>query len=145
MAEALRERGIALVHVIGPGTGHSYHPLAKAEVERRMKSLAIKGRERIPRRVSLETYTLKYNRMNWVTINALGEHWTKAHVLAVLENDSKITLTTENVTALSLDFPAGFSPFPITDAVTITIDSQRLKGSNLEFSDRSWSCHLERD
>jgi hypothetical protein len=144
MAEALRERGIELVHVIGPATGHSYHPSAKAEVERRIESLALGGRLRAPRRVELETYTLKYNRMHWLTIDGLLEHWTKAKVVAALGNDGRPIVETENVSALSLDFPAGLSPFIPDQPVWVTIDGQRLQGPGANFSDKSWSCHLER-
>src|SRR5581483_8432639 len=96
---------------IGPKTKHAYHPDAKREVERRMDSLAARGRERVPRRVSLTTFTLKYNTMNWITIDALGEHWKRATAQATLPSgDDKIVLTTDNVTALTLEFPAGWSP-----------------------------------
>jgi len=144
MAEALRDRGIELVHVIGPSTGHSYHPSARAEVERRLESLALGGRLRAPRRVELETYTLKYNRMHWVTIDGLLEHWAKAKVVAALGNDGRPDLETENISALSLDFPAGLSPFIPNEPVWVSIDGQRLQGPAANFSDKSWSCHMER-
>jgi hypothetical protein len=144
MAEALRERGIELVHVIGPGTAHRYHPAARAEVERRLDSLALGGRLRAPRRVELETYTLKYNRMHWVTVDGLLEHWTRAKVVAALGNDGRPIVETENVSALSLDFPAGLSPFIPNEPVWVTIDGQRLQGPRANFSDKSWSCHVER-
>ena len=72
MAEALKAEGIELTHVIGPKTKHAYHPDSKREVERRLDSLAVRGRERYPKVVDFQTYTLKYNQMSWVTIDALG-------------------------------------------------------------------------
>src|SRR5258708_11955430 len=53
MAEALKDEGIDLVHVIGPKTKHAYHPDAKREVERRMESLAVRGRQKFPSEVTL--------------------------------------------------------------------------------------------
>ena len=77
MEKALARVGMQLVHVIGPGTEHSYHPAAKAEINRLIDALADKGREAVPRRVSLVTPTLKYNRQAWVQADALDEHWTR--------------------------------------------------------------------
>ena len=73
MAEALEAEGIELIHVIGPGTKHAYHPDSQREVERRLDSLAARGRRRYPDVVDFTTYTLKYNRMCWVTVDALGD------------------------------------------------------------------------
>ncbi len=84
MDEALRAEEVRLVHIIGPATKHAYHPEAKKEVERRLDSIAAAGRKRIFRSVDFVTYTLKYNKMSWVTIDALGEHWARASVRARL-------------------------------------------------------------
>ncbi len=78
MAEALKKEGIELTHVIGPQTKHQYEKNAKDQVERKMASLAVKGQNRAPREVHLVTYTLRYNRMSWLTIDALEEHWAQA-------------------------------------------------------------------
>ena len=64
MAEALKAEGVELMHVIGPKTPHRYHPDAKREVEAKLDSLAVVGRERYPRSIALVTYTLKYNHMD---------------------------------------------------------------------------------
>ena len=86
MAEALKKEGIELAHVIGPKTKHAYHPDAKREVERRLDSLAVRRPRALPRGGPISrTYTLKYNQMNWVTIDALGEHWEKARVEAATD------------------------------------------------------------
>src|SRR4029077_5105911 len=69
MAEALRKERIGLVHLIGPKTAHAYHPDARLEIDRRLTSIVERGREKVPRAVHLVTYTLKYNRMAWVTID----------------------------------------------------------------------------
>ncbi len=149
MAEALRKEGIELVHIIGrsapgmPKTGHSYHPVARAEIDRRMTSIAEHGRERVPRTVRFVTYTLKYNRMAWVTIDALNEHWNQARVDAAIVGDGEISLNTKNVQALTLSFPAGWAPFDVTQPVSLSIDGQDLKGPRPE-SDRSWTCPLYR-
>src|SRR5439155_20150006 len=82
MAKALKEQtGIALTHIIGPGTGHSYHPEAKKEVERRIDALAAKGRRRDgPSLMKFTTYTLRYARCQWLRIDGLEKHWDRAEV-----------------------------------------------------------------
>jgi acetyl esterase/lipase len=144
MAEALRAEGIDLTHVIGPKTRHQYHPDAAHEVERRLDSLAVRGRDRFPRDVRLVTYTLKYNRMSWVTIDALLEHWERAEVRARVAGASNVELATENVTALTLDFPAGWAPFEATKPVAVTVDGRTIEGPK-PGSDRSWRLSLVSD
>lgn len=144
MAEALEKEGIALTHIIGPQTKHRYHPDAKSEVERRMASLADRGRDRQPRDVTLTTYTLKYNRAHWLTIEALGEHWVKARVDGSITGPSRIEVRTENVTALGLDFAAGWSPFSLTAPVVVAVDGQALTAGK-PGSDRSWRVRLAKE
>lgn len=143
MAEALEAQGITLTHVIGPQTKHSYHPAAKVEVERRLASLAVSGRNRFPSEVRFTTYTLGYNKSNWVTIDALGEHWSKARVHAKQSAQGGIDAVTENVTALTLEFPAGFAPFPVDRPVRVSLDGNDLTAPR-PLSDRSWTASFER-
>jgi acetyl esterase/lipase len=143
MAEALRKQGIELVHIIGPKTAHAYHPEARAEIDLRLTSIAERGRERVPREVHFVTYTLKYNRMAWVTIDGLDEHWDQARVDAALVGDGAVTVDTKNVQALTLSFPSGWAPFDVTQPVTLSINGQDLRGPRPE-SDRSWTCPLYR-
>lgn len=143
MEAALRKHGIELVHLIGPKTGHSYHPAARDEIERRMTSLAERGRNRTPRDVHLTTYTLKYNRMHWVTIDRLAEHWKESRVDAKFSETAGVTAATQGVTALTLSFPAGYCPFKLSEPVAVSIDGQSLTGPR-PLSDRSWTCPLHR-
>jgi dienelactone hydrolase len=143
MAEALRNEGIELVHIIGPKTAHAYHPEARIEIDRRLSSIAARGRERIPRFVHLVTYTLKYNQMAWVTVDGLDEHWSRARVSAEIVGDGAITVKSENVQALTLSFPPGWAPFDLTQPVSVSINGQDLRGPRPE-SDRSFTCSLYR-
>ncbi|MSR58959.1 MAG: hypothetical protein EXS05_15165 [Planctomycetaceae bacterium] len=143
MAEALARHGIDLVHLIGPQTGHSYHPAARDEIDRRLTSIVAKGRDKLPREIHLATYTLKYNRMHWVTIEGLQEHWEQARVDALLSENGGIAVNTQNVTTMTLAFPAGWAPFEVTEPVALSIDDQVLTGPR-PGSDRSWNCPLYR-
>jgi hypothetical protein len=145
MEGALRAQGIDLVHIIGPKTKHQYHPDAKREVERRMNHLAERGLERNPKNVSLVTYTLKYPKMDWVTIDALGEHWKQASV-QVERKAGSVSVTSKNVEALTLDDPPGWSPFPILGPapIDVTVDGTTLQVPRPR-SDRSWHCALHKE
>jgi hypothetical protein len=80
MERAMAAEGLKLVHIIGPGTGHSYHPAAKREIDRRIDASAAKGRDPVAKSVRFTTWTLRYNRMLWVTIDGMEEHWQRASV-----------------------------------------------------------------
>ena len=47
-----------------------------------LDAIAERGRDPYPRKVRFTTWTLAYNRMKWVTIDALGKHWERARVNA---------------------------------------------------------------
>ena len=53
MAKALEDEGIELVHIIGAKAGHQYTPEAKAEINRRIDSIADAGRDPVPVKVLL--------------------------------------------------------------------------------------------
>ena len=141
MDEALRAEEVRLVHIIGPATKHAYHPEAKKEVERRIDSIAVAGRKRIFRSVDFVTYTLKYNKMSWVTIDALGEHWARASVRARLVGDSAVEVVTQNVNALTLDMPPGWCPLEPAATPLLSIDSVEIAVPRPR-SDRSWHVEL---
>jgi dienelactone hydrolase len=144
MAAALDKEGIRLMHIIGPKTKHQYHPDSALEVERRLASIAEHGRERVQRTLHFTTYTLRYNQLGWVTLTGLGEHWKQAHVRGQLGNDHQLALDTENVTDLTLEFPAGWCPLGLERSIHITIDGQDVVGPR-PASDRSWSCPIWHD
>ncbi|OYV85823.1 MAG: hypothetical protein B7Z73_12820 [Planctomycetia bacterium 21-64-5] len=141
MAAALEEAGIRLRHVIGPGTAHSYHPQAAAEVEQGMNSLAELGRDRHPTAVHLVTYTLKYNRTSWITIEGMNEHWQRSAVEVVLADTSSLDVTADNVTDLAFDFPAGWCPFDVDQPISAFVDNQEVFLPQ-PLSDRSWHADL---
>ena len=141
MSEALLAEDVKLLHVLGPETAHKYHPEAAKEVERRLASIAEAGRKRIFHSIDFVTYTLKYNQMSWVTIDSLGEHWSKAVVRASLVGESGIRVATRNVTALTLDMPPGWCPLDPATTPVITIDSTEIAAPRPR-TDRSWHVEL---
>ncbi|MDX2040702.1 MAG: prolyl oligopeptidase family serine peptidase [Acidobacteriota bacterium] len=137
MARELKTEGIELVHIIGPQTEHKYHPDSIKEISRRIDSIVAAGRNPVPRRVKFTTWTLRYNQMNWVTVDALGEHWQRARVEAEIRNNAPIQITTENVTALTLEMKPGECPLDNSRRPTVMLDKQEVAAAPV-LSDRSW-------
>lgn len=102
MEKYLKREGIELPHIIGPQTGHKYHPDSKIELDKRLSAIAERGRDPLPKSIRFVTYTLRYNQMEWITIDAMSKHWEPARIDGELR-DGSLALTTENVDALTLD------------------------------------------
>ena len=142
MATAMSKEGLTLVHLIGPGMGHAYHPETKKEINRRIDRLAERGRDLVPNRVKFTTFTLRYNRSFWVRIDGLAKHWERADVDATATAEA-VEIHTKNVTALTLEFDAGDCPLDPTDKPKVTIDDEELEGAPI-LSDKSWKTHFRK-
>lgn len=101
METALKREGIEMTHIIGPKTGHKYEAGARDTVAGLVSGAVAKGRNLIPSKIRFVTYTLKYNRMHWVTVDALDKHWEEARIDAEMTTEG-INVTTRNVAALTL-------------------------------------------
>src|SRR5262249_49084242 len=137
------ERGLALVHIIGPNTGHSYHPEAKKAINQRIDSIVALGRNPIPRRVCFTTWTLRYHQSFWVIVDGLDQHWEQATVDAALDHDDTVRITTHNVTALTLSMPPGHCPLDPRSPPRVIIDGRTVWAAPVQ-SDRSWVAHFQR-
>lgn len=140
MARYLEKEGIAMTHILGPQTPHRYHPDSKVEIDRRLDLIAERGRERYPKSIKFTTFTLAYNRMGWIEVDAIREHWERASVQADLSPQG-IQVKTQNVTALTIDFGPGGSPFPADAKTALQIDGAKLTAP-APMSDRSLRVHL---
>jgi len=144
MATAMRKEGLDLVHVIGPKTAHSYHPEAKKEINRRIDEIVRLGRVAAPERLRFTTWTLRYNKMNWLVVDELERHWERAHVDAeIYKGDNAVRLVTRNVTALTLAFDPGHCPLDNAAPVRVVIDRTKISAPSVR-SDRSWIAHFRK-
>jgi hypothetical protein len=128
MAEAAKAEGLDLRIIIGPNTEHRYHPDSLAEI---MRLVTAPTRDPRPREVRFSTWTLRYNRCHWVTVDALAEHYRRATVRARVDGD-RVTVSTDGVTGLTLD------PVPGARAVVIDGQSLALAGGTLERRAGRW-------
>ena len=117
MEQAMAAEGLKLERLIGPKTEHKYEPATKKELIARLEKLADIGRDDAPREIRFSTYTLRYPAAAWVRVAGLAHHWERADLTARHTGDGTATVTTQNVTALSITLPR---------LRTVTLDGQTL-------------------
>src|SRR5262245_2982851 len=143
MERAMAEEGLRLIRIVGPKTGHSYHPDSKVEIDRILDAIAERGRDPYPRKVRFTTWTLADNLMKWVTLDALGQHWERARLNAEIVGDSAVNVETGNVVAFTLEMGPGGCPLDAARKPVVTIDGQKLTVA-APMSDRSWRAHFRK-
>jgi pimeloyl-ACP methyl ester carboxylesterase len=124
MGEAFASEGGELIHLVGPGMGHKYHPDVLKEVMAKLDDAVRAGRNTKPESVSLQTRTLRYNRMHWLEILGLDAHWQDSRVDAKLVSPAGLEVTTKNIHSLKLTPPRAIDG--------ITIDGQQLAAPKTE-------------
>ncbi len=143
MAREMKKEGLELVHIIGPQTEHKYHPDSIPDINRRIDSIVAKGRNPMPRQVKFTTFTLRYNKMFWVTVDGLEQHWERARVEAEIKDATTVEVKTSNVSAFTLEMPSGLSLLNVGSTPTVLIDGQKVIATNVQ-SDRSWTAHFRK-
>ncbi|MBX3415698.1 MAG: prolyl oligopeptidase family serine peptidase [Pirellulales bacterium] len=124
MEAALKDEGVTMTHIIGPGVAHKYEPAALADVLARLKQFEGQGLEHFPASVHFQTRTLRYHRCHWIDVRGLEEHWRDARVDATRQESNRIEITTKNITRLRVNSPWWEAP---SSNVTVSIDDQELK------------------
>jgi hypothetical protein len=128
MEEAMAGEGLKLERFIGPQTAHKYEPETKKKLAVRIDELVAKGRPALPPRVRFTTYTLRYNKMDWIEVDALEKHWERADMDAELVDEGTFRITTKNVAAFTIALPGGPAPLDKTRPPRVVIDEQELVG-----------------
>jgi dienelactone hydrolase len=102
--------------LVGPKTAHAWHPDSRAE-SNAFIAKALESAARVPDHVRFVTYTARFNKAHWLSVDRLDETYKRADVDAFRTDDGKrYTVTTKNVNALTIDGPVQ----------AITIDGQAL-------------------
>lgn len=144
MEQMLAKEGVRMTHIIGPKTEHKYHPDSKIEINRRLDALAARGRVAVPRKLRFTTHTLRYNRMKWLTVDGLAEHWERARVEAEIREPGFLVIRAENVDAFTLEFGPAEFPFDAATKPTVTINGLPVQTMPCE-TDLSWRVSFRRD
>lgn len=142
MEAAMEKLGLKLVHLIGPGMGHKYHPDSSEEIERRLTNIARSGRQRVPLVVRFQTYTLRYNRMHWLTIDRMTEHWEPARIDGEFAFPNAIFLTTSGVERFTVELGAGDCPLDPGRPPIAEINGRAVECPPI-WSDRGWKVTFQ--
>lgn len=143
MEEAMAAEGLRLIRVIGPQTAHKYHPESKIEIDRMLDAIAERGRDPYPRKVSFTTWTLAYNRMDWLVADALEHHWRRTRLDGEITGASAVKIDTVNIAAFTIEMGPGGCPLDPAEKVAVTIDRQTVEIPG-PMSDHSWLAHFHR-
>jgi len=97
-----RVKGTPSIFLISENTGHSISPLVRQRIDAFLKEHGDRGvvsRDE----VRFVTYTTRYNRAHWVTLDGMEKHYERASVEASRNKDrTAITIKTRNLTHLTL-------------------------------------------
>ncbi|MCE9605316.1 MAG: prolyl oligopeptidase family serine peptidase [Planctomycetia bacterium] len=136
MEQALAEEGLKIPHLIGPGVGHKYHPETLAEIQRRLADIVSKGRDKNPSRTSLQTKTLRYDKMGIVLATGLEKHWDDSRI-DLVRNGEKIVVRTKNISSFAINEPI---------AAEIEVDGQTIDSPFLFVKENGvWKNSLWKD
>lgn len=125
MEAELKAEGLKLTHLIGPKMGHKYDPEVLKDVHARLAKFVEQGRTPLPQKVSLQTKTLRYNKMFWVEALGLKQHWEDSRIDAESDGKSKITVTTKGITAFRLTSPFGWGDDAVFgEDVAVQVDGE---------------------
>ncbi|MFN7925345.1 MAG: prolyl oligopeptidase family serine peptidase [Bryobacteraceae bacterium] len=112
-----------VLFLVGPNSGHKFHPDSKRESDEFLDGYAAKGKRSFEK-MSFVTYTTRYDNCAWVTVEGLERHYDRAQV----DTDGG-TVTTRNVSRIRLDRPG-----------TLTLDGQRFAhGGTFEKRAGKWA------
>ncbi|MEK9985779.1 MAG: hypothetical protein VW879_13660, partial [Opitutae bacterium] len=106
MTETLAQHGHTLDHIIGKGMGHKYDDKSRAQVLEYIRQALNQGCDHFPKKIHLQTRTLRYNRHHWVEIIGLTEHWKDSRVDAEYDSAQGFRMTTKNISSLRLHVPS---------------------------------------
>lgn len=102
MLEILAAEGLRPPHLIGPDTGHRYHPETSRDVQTRIEEAVRRGRERFPDEIRIQTKTPFYGRMKWINLHGMEQSWREARLDARVIDATTIDITTRNVSRIVL-------------------------------------------
>lgn len=92
----------SIQYLVGANTGHDMHPESRKQINAFLYERIRMGRQ-VPNHVRFVTYTTRYNRDYWVTLDGLERHYERAEVDAKRSDDRRqYDIRTKNLTRLVL-------------------------------------------
>jgi predicted esterase len=137
MTEVLAQEGITRPHLIGPGMGHKYKPEMLPALQGMVQKHVQAGKPAWPKQVTIQTSTLAYAKMHWLTITGIEQLWTEARATAKWDEATRqIRVQTKNVSNFSLHLPA--------PKVTVLINGKAEEGhQHTTESGCYWTWHQD--
>ena len=117
MGEAMAKEGVQLINLISPNTQHVIDPVTHAAQMKLMGMYVEKGLEHAARKLRFVTWTLKYNRCQWLEVLALKQHYERSEFSASVSPDG----------ALAIDEPKNITEF----AIHLPITKVRFAGKDI--------------
>ncbi len=98
----LRVKGTPSIFLISANTGHSVSPLVRQQVDAFLKENGDRGRVS-PDHVRFVTFSTRYNRSFWVSVDGLDKHYERSDVDARRDAArEQFTISTKNIARLTL-------------------------------------------
>src|SRR5205085_7531305 len=85
--------------------------------------------------VRFTTWTLRYNKCDWVAIERMEKQWERARVNARIEAPDRLTIATTNVAELALTFSEPSGIVASKGTFKVEIDGQLLVASPIQRRD----------
>ncbi len=96
-------KDVPMIMIVGPKTPHAWEPDSRKRCNAFMDAAAKKGRIE-PDHIRFVTYTTRYNRCFWVTVDGLEQHYERAEVDATRSRTvGTIEVHTKNINVLVLN------------------------------------------
>ena len=111
-------------HLIAPGLEHAFPDEWKAKAEQEYAGHVKDGRPDDVKRVHFVTFTLRYNRCEWVEILGLDKHYERS-VVDAERTEAGYKVTTKNIRVLHLALPVGEGRLKLD----VQIDGQSLEAT----------------
>jgi hypothetical protein len=113
-----RVKGTHARFFISANTGHGVNREVRTKLDAFLKEHGDAGR-RNPDRVKFVTFTTRYNKAHWVTVDGLEKHYDRSEVDAERRNGgAEYRITTKNLTQLTLS--------DTSKATSVSLDEQRI-------------------
>ena len=106
MVKYAAQEGITFPHIIGPQTPHKYHPDSKPEINKLVDAAVAKGRDLVPKKVHLVTYTPAYGKADWLRIDQMHKGWERAEAVGEFDENRNFVIRTKNVRLLRIVIPS---------------------------------------
>lgn len=135
MGEAMKKEGLTMVNLISPGTGHVIDPVTHAEQMKRIAEYVEKGRDYYRKELRFVTWTLKYNKCDWLQVEGLEKHYARAEIRAIVSDKTIEIDEPTNITNISI--PTGMKKSKVRigeSEFNVPAIYQTKKGTRIHFS-----------